>query len=87
MLVKDPKKRLSAKQVLEHQWVVDNSRKNPGQTSQNFAKENITDEIIQNMKFQEYPSFKRLALSYMISILEHEETAYLKKGFNLLDTK
>ena len=85
MLVKNPKKRYTAEQVLKHPWIVENCKKGIGEMSFKFSQGKKVNQIIQRMKFQKYSPFKKLALSYLISILEMEATVDLRRGFEFLD--
>ena len=86
MLLKDPKKRYCAKKVLNHRWVVENSKKGIGIETEQFISKKQVNEIIKRLKFKAYKPFKKVALFYMIdAFIEVKEINNLRRGFEALD--
>ncbi|XP_010552889.1 PREDICTED: calcium-dependent protein kinase 1 [Tarenaya hassleriana] len=78
MLVRSPKKRLTAHQVLCHPWV---------QVDGTAPDKPLDSAVLSRMKqFSAMNKFKKMALRVIAESLSEEEIAGLKEMFNMIDT-
>lgn len=83
LLEKDPEKRLSAKQALEHVWFQD-----PHKPSPYGDKGVLSTSIFEGlMKYQAYNKLKRAVLQLLTRELSEYQIQELRKKFNALDSK
>lgn len=83
VLVKDPSKRLTAKQALEHPWLeeVTKSSLNPNQDQ---GLQHVTHNLLE---FSKATQFQKMVLSILSSLkVQQEELGYIKEQFLKLDT-
>jgi calcium-dependent protein kinase len=78
MLEPDPKRRLTAKQVLEHPWI-QNAKKAPNVPLGDVVKSRLKQFSVMNR-------FKRKALRVIAEFLSTEEVEDIKVMFNKMDT-
>ncbi|KAL8093055.1 calcium-dependent protein kinase 13 [Apium graveolens] len=78
MLEPDPKIRLTAKQVLEHPWIL-NAKKAPNVPLGDVVKSRLKQFSLMNR-------FKRKALRVIAEFLSNEEVGDIKELFNKIDT-
>ncbi|KAL8146571.1 calcium-dependent protein kinase 13-like [Apium graveolens] len=78
MLEPDPKIRLTAKQVLEHPWIL-NAKKAPNVPLGDVVKSRLKQFSMMNR-------FKRKALRVIAEFLSNEEVGDIKELFNKIDT-
>ncbi|OVA15943.1 Protein kinase domain [Macleaya cordata] len=78
MLTKDPKKRITAAQVLEHPWITKNGE---------APDEPIDSAVLSRMKqFRAMNKLKKLALKVIAQVLTEEDMKGLQHLFNNIDT-
>ncbi|KAF3572302.1 hypothetical protein F2Q69_00061595, partial [Brassica cretica] len=78
MLEPDPKRRLTAKQVLEHPWI-QNAKKAPNVPLGDVVKSRLKQFSVMNR-------FKRKALRVIAEFLSSQEVEDIKEMFNKMDT-
>ncbi|XP_044505230.1 calcium-dependent protein kinase 32-like [Mangifera indica] len=78
MLDPDPRKRLTAQQVLEHPWL-QNAKKAPNVSLGETVRARLKQFSVMN-------KLKKRALRVIAEILSLEEVAGIKEGFQLMDT-
>ncbi|KAL0725815.1 hypothetical protein Bca4012_040414 [Brassica carinata] len=78
MLEPDPKRRLTAKQVLEHPWI-QNAKKAPNVPLGDVVKSRLKQFSVMNR-------FKRKALRVIAEFLSSQEVENIKEMFNKMDT-
>lgn len=83
LLEKDPKKRLSSKQALEHAWFRDPHKPSPYGDKGGLSM-SIFDGL---MKYQAYNKLKRAVLQLLTRELSEYQIQELRKKFNALDSK
>lgn len=83
LLEKDPAKRLSAQQALEHPWFQD-----PAKPSPTGNKDALSMSIFEGlMKYQAYNKLKRAVLQLLTRELSEYQIQELRKKFNALDSQ
>lgn len=80
-LIKDPSKRISGEQALEHKWFASVS-------TEIHNKSKIDPLVLNNMKSFSYPEkFQKMVLRFIVNQMDPQEMDHLREVFQAMDTE